>query len=495
MTWLLETRRIGKSFSGIRALEDVSFGIRPGEVHAVMGENGAGKSTLMRILAGVEKPDTGQIWFKGAPIHFRNAHEALRAGVVMIYQELLPLPNLSVAENIFLGQEPVSNRLGWVDRETMHRKAEDVLGQLGVRLAPQRLLRELPVAEMQAVEIAKALAHRAELIIMDEPTSALSEREATALFRIVWDLRARGVAVIYISHKLEEVFQLADRVTVLRDGRHVSTAPLVELSQDRLIALMVGRELEEVPPKRKSAQGPVILSVTALGKTGRFQNISFEVRRGEILGLAGLMGAGRTDIINAIYGLCPADAGQVSVSGRNVRLKHPRDALRAGIGLVSEDRRTFGLIPTMGVQGNLTLAALRRCCRAGFVNPGEQADLAATQIRNLAIRTRDADQPVGQLSGGNQQKVVFGRTMLTEPEVLLLDEPTRGVDVGAKAEIHTLIRGFAEAGKAVVLVSSELPELLGLSDRILVVRQGSVTAELDPRRSSPEEVLRFAMPK
>lgn len=476
-------------------LDGVSLEVRTGEVHALTGENGAGKSTLMKVLAGVHAPDSGEVRLNGRKLELGSPPAALKAGVAMIYQELLPFRDLTIAENIFMGREPASRFLGWVDKTAMRREAGELLGRLGVELSPTRKMKDLSVAEMQTVEIAKALARRAEVIIMDEPTSALSQREAEGLFRTIGALRERGAAVIYISHKLEEVFRLADRVTVLRDGWLVSTQAINALTPDRLIALMVGRELPQGFPTAVAAKGEAALSVRGLRKTGWFREVSFEVRRGEILGLAGLMGAGRTALVNAIYGLEPAEAGEIRVNGKAVGIRQPADALAAGIGLVSEDRKVFGLVPTLGVRPNMTLSALQRWCRCGVIHHAAEARAAEEQLRALAIKTSSPDEPVEHLSGGNQQKVVLARTLLTEPQILLLDEPTRGIDIAAKAEVHALIARLAALGKAAVLVSSELPELFRLSSRMLVMRQGEVTAELDARRTTSEEVLKFAMPK
>jgi inositol transport system ATP-binding protein len=495
MEWLLEGRDLSKAFSGVTVLHRMNFAVRPGEVHAVMGENGAGKSTLMKLLAGLEQPDSGQLRVNGRPVCFRGPHDALRCGLAMIHQELLPFLDMTVAENIFMGERLAPRLLGWLDRRALRRQAADLLARLDVPVAPDQRLRDLRVAEMQAVEIAKALAHDAKLIIMDEPTSALSEREVQALFRTIGDLRRQGVTIIYISHKLTEVFQLADRVTVLRDGFHVGTHLAGALTADALIALMVGRELSRSSSARSSAFGMPLLSVHSLAKAGRFRDISFEVRRGEILGLGGLVGAGRTDLLNAIYGLDPADSGEIRVAGHPVEIAHPSEALRAGIGLVSEDRKIFGLVPTFGVQRNITLAALGRCCHSGFIDSRAERSLADEQIGRLAIKARDRDQPVLRLSGGNQQKVVLARTLLTKPDILLLDEPTRGIDVGAKAEVHAIVRDLAASGKAVVLASSELPELLSLSDRVLVMREGALAGEVNPREATPERILKLAMPE
>ena len=493
MQSLLEACGISKSFAGVRVLDGVSLSVNSGEIHALVGENGAGKSTLMKVLTGLHSPDAGELRLDGQPVRFRNAHAAKTAGIAMIHQEPLPFLNLTVAENVFIGQEPTSFP-GWIDKPALHRQTERLLAQLGLALSPSQKMRDLTVAETQSVEILKALAHNARLIIMDEPTSALSDHEVAALFRLILDLKERGTAVIYISHRLEEIFRLADRVTVLRDGCHVVTQPMAEVSRDQLVTLMVGRPLAARTRTPGISIGPVTLSVRGLGKTRRFQDASFDARRGEILGIAGLMGAGRTDLLNAIYGLDPADSGEIFVNGRRVSIAGPRDALNAGIGLVSEDRKRFGFVPRFGVKQNVTLAALRRWCRLGCVDHFAENRLADEQIRAFRIRTAGRNQPVVRLSGGNQQKVVLARSLLAEPEILLLDEPTRGIDIAAKAEVHELIAALARAGKTIILVSSELPEVLSLSHRLLVMREGQLTAELDPATTSQEEIMKFAMP-
>lgn len=475
---MLQVRNLSKSFPGVQALDNVSLDVTAGSVHALMGENGAGKSTLMRIVSGLDTADSGEVQFSG------------RAGIAMIHQELMPFRDLSVAENIFMGQEP-TRRFGWLDKPAMRREAARLLERLGVALAPTRPMKLLSIAEMQTVEIAKALAQQAELIIMDEPTSAISEREVEALFAIIRGLKQNGVTIIYISHKMDEIFRIADTVTVLRDGRHVATHPVGELDENKLIALMVGRELNAAPPPLPATKGSVALEISGLTKRGKFHDVHFTLHGGEIIGLAGLMGAGRTDVANAIFGMTPADAGQIRVRGELARIASPRDAIARGIGMVSEDRREFGLVPTMSVKHNLTLASLR----GWFIDHRAENAMADEQIRAFSIKARDRNQPVSNLSGGNQQKVVLAKTLLTEPSILLLDEPTRGIDVGAKAEMHAFIRQLARDGKAVLLISSELPELLALSDRLLVMREGVVTAELDPRRATQEEVLQHAMPE
>lgn len=491
---LLEVRHLSKWFGGTCALDGVSFEVRAGEVHALLGENGAGKSTLMNVLAGLLAPDAGEIRFAGRPVRLTSPHAALRLGISMIHQELLPVPDLSVAENLYLGCEPSGWCPGWVDRRTMDRAATARLTQLGVRLDPRRRMADLSTAEMQSVEIARALVHQAQVVIMDEPTSAISDREAEALFAVIHDLRGRGVGVIYISHKLEEVFRLANRVTVLRDGRHVATRDLSEVEPPALIRMMVGRELLASEPRPTAARGEVALAVEGLTRAGRFEGIGLEVRRGEVLGLAGLMGAGRSEVLHALYGLAPADRGTLRVHGQPVRIRCPADALRLGIALVSEDRQRLGLIPRRSVVENLTLASLARCSVGPFISAAAERRWALDLIRTFAIKTPKPEAAVDDLSGGNQQKVLLARALASDPEILLLDEPTRGIDVGAKAEVHRWIRRLAAGGKAIVLVSSELPELLALSDRVLVLCEGRITATFDARDVRPEEILSHAMP-
>jgi inositol transport system ATP-binding protein len=477
---MLTVRNISKAFWGTQALDRVSFHVRRGEVHAVMGENGAGKSTLMRILAGIETPDSGEIDFRGR-------------GISMIHQELLPFPDLTVAENVWMGQEPV-RALGWLDKAAMARGARERLARAGLSLDPGRKMRDLSVAEIQGVEIAKALAGDADLFIMDEPTSALSAREAESLFAIIDGLKHSGASVIYISHRIEEVFRLADTITVLRDGRLVATEPAAALDAGRLIALMVGREIDTTFTRQPDIPGEVALEVRHLGRAGRFRDVSFQLRRGEVLGVAGLMGAGRTDLAAAIFGLAPADAGEILVDGRPARIDSPADALALGIAMVTEDRKEFGLFPDLSVKHNLTMTALARCCRGPVIRHGEEQAAAGEQMRRFRIRAAGEDVPVRSLSGGNQQKVVVAKALLADPRVILLDEPTRGIDVGAKAEIYDLIAALAREGRAVLLVSSEMNEILQLSGRILVMREGALTGELLPGQATPEEILRMAMP-
>ena len=486
---LLEIRDVSKAFSGVKALEEVRLVVEAGKVHALMGENGAGKSTLMKILGGLHKPDSGEIFFKNEPIRLRNPHEALRLGISMIHQELLPFRDLSVAANISMGRETCRGFPGWLDHRAMNREAAVLLARIGVSINPTRRMADLSVAEMQTVEIVKALAHESSVIIMDEPTTALSEREVSALFEVIRDLKQRGVAVIYISHKMDEIFRIADTISVMRDGRHVVTKPAAELDERELIRLMVGREPPQRPGESGEAGAPV-LEVRGLTRAGRFHDVGFTLRRGEILGIGGLMGAGRTELANAIYGLHPATGGEIRVAGKPLRIRRPSDALGVGIALVTEDRKRFGFVPQMSVQQNLTLSSLR----SRLIDRRSEITVADEQIRRFSIKVADGRQAVVNLSGGNQQKVVIAKALLTDPDILILDEPTRGIDIGAKAEIHAIITRLARSGKAVLLISSELPELLSLSDRLLVMKEGQITAELDPLNTTQEEIMRFAMP-
>ncbi|MGO9256201.1 MAG: sugar ABC transporter ATP-binding protein [Bryobacteraceae bacterium] len=475
---LLEVEGVSKFFGGIQALDRARLAVRRGEIHAVTGENGAGKSTLMRIVAGLEYADAGEVRFYGRRI-------------AMIHQELMTFPDLSVAENICMGQEPGRWFPGWLDRNAMRRQASELLARLGVAVDPARRMRDLSFAEQQSVEIARALAREADLIVMDEPTSSISARESELLFALILDLRQRGVSILYVSHRMPEIFRLADTITVMRDGCHVATQPAAELNEDRLVALMVGRPLETAVAKGGSCPGEVLLEVRELTKPGRFQNIGFSVRRGEILGFAGLIGAGRSDVATAVFGLAPAAAGKILVEGRPIRIEGPDDALAAGIAMVTEDRKKYGFVPNLSVRENLTLSSLRN---DPIVRRSTEERIADEQIRRFSIRTAGREQPLRNLSGGNQQKVVIARALAADPEILILDEPTRGIDVGAKAEIYALIRELARSGKAILLVSSEMNEILALSDRILIMREGRIVGEVRPEETTPEEILRHAMP-
>lgn len=490
---MLRALELSKAFGGLTVLHPTTVEFRPGEVHALMGENGAGKSTLMKLIAGLYRPEAGALEWRGERRIFASPHAALEAGIAMIHQELLPIPDLTVAENITLGTEPC-DALGRIDRAAQLGRATELLRELESDLAPQRLMRTLTVAQMQVVEIAKALGRQADLILMDEPTAALSDHEVAALFRAIARLKAHGVAIVYTTHKMDEVFRLADRITVLRDGRLVSTTPAEAIDAPGLIRLMVGRELSDVFPPRHPPTDEVLLDVSGLTRAPAYHDVSFQVRRGEVVALAGLMGAGRTEVVSALYGLQPADSGTIRLQGEVVRIQGPSDALAAGIGMVTEDRKRLGLIPALGVGANITLSALRTFCRGPFVDAAAEASAVASQMTAYAVKATGSQQPIAQLSGGNQQKALLARCLLGDPDLIILDEPTRGIDIGAKAEIYALIQQLAQGGKAILLVSSELPEVLSLAHRIVVLRHGKVSATLDAATSDQETVLRHAMP-
>ena len=490
---MLRALELRKDFGGLTVLHPTSIDFLPGEVHALMGENGAGKSTLMKIVAGLYRPDGGQVEWRERYAEFTSPHDALVAGIAMIHQELMPIPNLTVAENITLGSEPCS-AIGLIDRPAQLARAKELLGELESNINPTRMMRTLTVAQTQVVEIAKALGRQADVILMDEPTAALSDHEVAALFRAITRLKARGVAIVYTTHKMDEVFRLADRISVLRDGRLVGTAPAAELNPAKLITMMVGRELADVFPVRHSPSDEILLEVSGLTREPAYRDISFKVHRGEVVALAGLMGAGRTEVVSAIYGLQPASEGQIYLKGKPISIRNPQEALAAGIGMVTEDRKGLGLIPALGVGQNITLSALRDYSRGPLVDHSAESAASETQMTEFAVKANSSSQPISQLSGGNQQKALLARCLLGSPDLIILDEPTRGIDIGAKAEIYALIQKLARAGKGILLVSSELPEVLSLAHRIVVLRRGSVSATLDAASTDQETVLRHAMP-
>jgi D-xylose transport system ATP-binding protein len=502
---LLELRDITKDFPGVRALDGVSFTLEKGEIHALCGENGAGKSTLIKTLCGVNPWGTygGEILLDGAAVRFQSLRDAEHHGIALIAQELALVPELSVEENLALGREPV--RAGLIRWDVVREEAKVALQLVGLDVHPSRAIKELGIGQQQLVEIAKALAKKARILVLDEPTAALTEADAARLMRLLLELRATGVSCIYISHRLEEVFQIADRVTVLRDGRSVGGAPRAELTTEEVIGMMVGREVGALYPRPPHRPGVPLLRVDSWTVEdplvpGRqvLRNVSFEVREREILGIGGLMGAGRTALVSSLFGAGRSRvAGKLSLGGAPARkpFKSPPEAIRAGLSLVSEDRKRYGLVLDASVSENLTLASLRRFARGPLVDDAARGTEAREEATALHIRAPGLGAPVRQLSGGNQQKVVLGKWLLTRPRVLFLDEPTRGVDVGAKAEIHRLIADLAEAGLGVVLVSSDLPELLGMSHRVLVLSQGAATAELSASEATPEAVMTAATVK
>ena len=478
---------ISKSFPGVQALRDVQFEVQGGEVHALVGENGAGKSTLMRILGGVHQRDAGEIHLRGQPVEIPSPVYARMLGISIIHQELNQVPALPVAENIFLGREP-RRAGGFVDWKTMYARADTLLQDLGLPIDPRRRLGTLTVAEQQLVEIAKALSVEADLVIMDEPTAALTVEETERLFRFIRDLRPRGVGIVYITHRLEEIFTIADRVTVLRDGQYVGTYAIGELTMDGLIRLMVGRQLTEKFPKEPVAAGAPVLEVRGLTSRGRFTDVSFTVHRGEILGIAGLIGSGKAAVAHAIFGAIPVDSGEILVDGHPVTIRSPSEAIAHGIGLVTEDRKRLGLVLGMSVTANITLPVLPELETAGFVRRREEAARVTQAIRDLDMAVASPEQPARNLSGGTQQKVVVAKWLQTGARVLLLVEPTRGIDVGAKVEMYRLMVALARRGVGIVMISSELPEILGMSDRILVMHEGRITGEF-PRETATQEAI------
>ena len=488
---LLRMTGISKAFPGVQALDDVHLDVEAGTVHALMGENGAGKSTLMKVLAGIYREDAGRIELSGKEVQVPDSATALGLGIAMIHQELSPVPAMTVAENIYLGREPL-NRFKLVDKGLMEKNAKAVFDRWQIDIDPRRVMKTLSVAQMQMVEIAKAISTDVRLIIMDEPTSAITEREVEHLHRMIRSLRETGVAIIYITHKMDEVFKIADFVTVFRDGRHVATLPAAELDRQKLITLMVGRELTHLFPKEEVAIGEVVMSVRGLTRRGVIEDISFDLRRGEILGLAGLMGAGRTEVLEAIFGVTKVDAGTITINGEAIRIKEPADAIEAGMGLLTEDRKLTGIMGVLSVRDNMTIANLNRFSPGGILRKGQMEAACRAQRDALAIKTPSLAQLIKNLSGGNQQKVLVSRWLLTLPDVLMIDEPTRGIDVGAKSEIHRLMSGLAKEGKAILMVSSEMPEILGMSDRVLVMAGGRITAEFSRAEATQEKVLEAA---
>ncbi|HEX4812754.1 MAG TPA: sugar ABC transporter ATP-binding protein [Nonomuraea sp.] len=487
---VLSLSQVSKAFGAVRAVREVSLDLYAGEAHALAGENGAGKSTIVKLLSGVHRPDSGRILLDGEPVEFAGPADAQRAGVAVIYQEPTLFPDLSVAENIFMGRQPRA-RFG-IDRRAMRAAAADLFGRLGVHLDPDRPARGLSIADQQLVEIAKALSRRARVLVMDEPTAALSGREVARLFGVAEALREQGCALLFISHRLEEIFELCRRVTTLRDGALVAGDLTADLTPDDLVRRMVGREPAALFPKQDTAAGQVALSVRRLTREGVFTDVSFDVRRGEIVALAGLVGAGRSEVARAVFGIDRWDAGSVEVDGRRLRPGSPTAAMAAGLALVPEDRRQQGLVMDLSIERNVGLAGLASLRRGPLVSrPAERARARDWAVRLRLKFARLAD-PVNVLSGGNQQKVVLAKWLSREPSVLIVDEPTRGIDVGTKAEVHRLLSELAGSGVAVLMISSELPEVLGMADRVLVMREGRLVAELDRATATEETVMAAA---
>jgi len=488
---ILQMERITKRFPGVVALSEVSLACRKGEVHALVGENGAGKSTLVKILSGAYLPDDGQIVFKGREVELDSPRRAQQLGIAIIMQEFNLLPYLTVQENVFLGREP-RGWLGFIDTREAAQRSRELLHAMSVDIDVFELVDRLSVAQRQFVEIAKALSLGADLLIMDEPSATLTGHELEYLFRVINGLKERGVTIIYISHRLDEIFGIADRVTVLKDGKYMGTRDVRDVTKSQLIRMMVGREMGEAFPARGTPAGEIVLKVRGLTRKGVLHSVSFEVRAKEIVGLAGLVGSGRTELARAIFGADPIDSGQVELQGKAVEIKRPHDAVEAGIVLVPEDRKLEGLVDILSVRENIGLPNLGLLQRWGFVRSRQEAAHVQEKIQQLDIRTYGPDQLALNLSGGNQQKVVLGKWLVSAPKLIILDEPTRGIDVGAKAEIYRLMRQLAETGAAVLMISSELPEILGMADRILVMHEGRLVAEFEGARATEEEILTAA---
>src|SRR4051812_24570285 len=488
---LLEMRHIAKRFDTTQALDDVALSLYPGEIHALLGENGAGKSTLIKIMTGIYQPDQGEILLDGQPIQIRSSVEAQRHGIAAIYQEPLLFPDLNVAENIFVGHQDRGAVARW---GKMYREAEAILASLGVALDVRSPARGLTLAAQQSVEIAKAISLNVRVLIMDEPTASLSAHEVAQLFNLVRELRANGVAVMFVSHRIEEVFEIADTVTVFRDGRLISTRPRAAATPASAIADMVGREVGLLQPRSPAPHGGKLLSVRGLGRAGVFEGVSFDLHRGEVLGFAGLIGAGRTDVGLALFGIAPATGGTIELDGAPVTIASPQQAMAHGIAYVSEDRRQLGLSLPMSIAANITLPVLRRYLnRLGLLRTRNERATAEAFRKRLAIRTPSVELAVAKLSGGNQQKVMLSKWLNTHPALLILDEPTRGIDVGAKAEVHAMIGELAAEGIGIILISSDLPEVLAMSDRVLVMREGRQMAILDRAEADQEAVMGAAM--
>lgn len=489
--YILEMENITKSFPGVKVLQGVTLQIQAGEVHALMGENGAGKSTLMKILMGIYTPDEGSVKMHGRPMVNKGPKDAMQHGISMIHQELNPVMDMMVFENVFMGREP-RTPMRRVDKRRMIAETRRLLADLNIAIDALAYMRDLSVAQCQLIEIVKAISVGAKVIIMDEPTSAITDREVDTLFEQIARLRQQGVAMIYISHKMDEIFRICDRITVLRDGQFIGCDEARNLDQQTLIRMMVGRDITDVFPKADAEIGEVILEAKDIQLGRKVRDVSFQLRRGEVLGIAGLVGAGRSELVETIFGIRHKTGGQIFKNGRELRITHPRHAIRNGIALITEDRKTTGLDLIASVQDNITMASLGRVSRGGLLHKNQEKKAAHKYIQSLRVKAPDEKVLAGNLSGGNQQKVVIAKWLMTEPDVIILDEPTRGIDVGAKRDIYLLIGEFVKQGKAVIMISSEIPEIMGLSDRVLVMAGGRLTGELTREEFSQERIMTYA---
>jgi inositol transport system ATP-binding protein len=490
--YLLEVEGVRKAFPGVVALDNVQFRLRPGTVHALMGENGAGKSTLMKIISGVYTPDHGDLRLRGKPIRLHSPLDALDNGIAMIHQELNLMPFMTVAENIWIRREP-KNRVGFIDHGELRRRTQQLFDRLAIEIDPEIEVRRLSIANRQMVEIAKAVSFDSDVLIMDEPTSALTDKEVDHLFRIIRGIKAQGKGIVYITHKMNELFEIADEVSVFRDGRYIATRPAAEVTRDEIIKMMVGREITQMFPKETVPIGDVVLSVRDLCLAGVFHDITFDLRAGEILGVAGLVGSGRSNVAETIFGVSPATSGTISIRGKSVVVDSPGVAMTNGMAFITEDRKETGCFLILDVLENMDMAVLNHAyVKGGFVEQARLEKDCAAMSAALRVKTPSLQERIENLSGGNQQKVLIGRWLLTQPKILILDEPTRGIDVGAKAEIHRLVSKLAGEGVAVMMISSEMPEILGMSDRVMVMHEGRVTGIVDRADADQVKIMELA---
>lgn len=489
---LLELRNIVKVFPGVKALDRVNLDLKSGEILGLIGENGAGKSTLMKIVLGSYRKDGGEMFYKGAEYAPLSPADALTKGISMIHQEIRLIPSMSVAENIWIGRENKFAKAGLINQKKMIEETERLLKELDVELRADVLVSNLSIANMQLVEIVRAVSYDADVIIMDEPTSSLTQKEIDILYRIIRDLAAKGKGVIFISHKLDELFEVCSRVTVLRDGQYVGTEKIEDITQKQLIQMMVGRELKDMFPKQNVEIGKVIFRAENLCKARKFSDISFTVREGEIVGFCGLVGAGRTEIMEAVFGIHPADSGKLYLDDKEIKSRSCKEAIRNGIAMVTEDRLHSGLVHHLSIKSNISMANLDSYCNLGFMKDSILQKDARQMSENMQVKMKDIQQEAGTLSGGNQQKVILGKWLLTQPELLILDEPTRGIDVASKAEIYKIIGSLAQNRKGIIVVSSELPELIGICDRIIVISHGKITGQLEKKDFNQEKLMEFA---
>lgn len=490
--YILEMRCINKSFSGVRVVKGVTLNVKPGTVHALLGENGAGKSTLMKILTGMYSMDSGEIYFRGEPLENSTMRQVLKQGISMIYQELTPLLNMSIAENIYLGREP-RNKFHFLNYKKLYENTKELFSYLNItNLNPEEKIKNLTVAKMQLVEIAKAISYQSRLIIMDEPTSSLTEVECEHLFEIVDMLKAQGIAFIFISHKLDEIYRIADEVTVLRDGEHIVTREIKGLDRNSIVSMMVGREVKQLFPKENAEIGDVAIRVENMSRNKEFRNVCFEARKGEIVGFSGLVGAGRSELMETIFGYRKASSGDIYINEKRVQIKSPADAIANKIALLTEDRKRTGLFLSLSIKDNMIMPSMKYYKKGPFLDHKKIISACQEQKTKFSLKANSFKETVNNLSGGNQQKVLVSRWLLTEPEIIILDEPTRGIDIGAKSDIHRFVSRLAAQGKCIIMISSELPEVMGMSDRIYVMHEGRITGCISREEATQENIMRLA---